>query len=234
MGRLGSIETGIVGADLYASLYLYAARKMPGGGSLTLAEAVERMDGRGVDVLAPGYRLCTASRDAWGRCLSLQAVKSHRWISEDDWATTLQRFVWIQQRAYKSTGPASEHARRVTHRGRREDLHDYNTFQSRSTLDALRARCCDADIPGLSLRPPPTCINKNCIVFAQLFERQFALAQCRSHPMYHQPGSLIGRLPSANPSADTVPNLVPADALVGKFTLWPPGVSPRQSPLSAH
>lgn len=169
-----------------------------------LAEAVERMDVRGVVVLAPGCRLCSASRDAWGRCLSLQTVKSHRWINSIDWTTTLQRFVWIQQRAYKPTGPAPEHARRVTHRGRREDHHDYNTLQSRSTVNALRARCCDADIPGLSLRPPSTCIVKNCIVCAQLFERQFAQPQYRSRPMYLQSGPVIGCRLSANRSADTV------------------------------
>lgn len=89
---------------------------------------MERIDGRGGACLAPAlaavHRPAMRGADAC-RCSPLRVIDEEQ---GNDWATALQSFVLADQAACKPSPQHPEHARTVTHRGRRETLHDYNTL----------------------------------------------------------------------------------------------------------
>lgn len=87
---------------------------------------MERMSCRGGACLAPALVSERRSRSAWGR-------KSHRCGGRNRLAGSAPTF-----RLGPSTciQPASEYARTVTHRGRQNSIHDYNTLECRSQHDA--------------------------------------------------------------------------------------------------
>jgi hypothetical protein len=199
-------ETGILGAVLQSRVAAVSTKKTGLGRQFE----VGRDDGANgwswCCGLAPALASVRASRDAWGRRLSLQPVRVIAAVQDIDWTTTLQRFVCKERRAYRPCPRHAEHAPPVTHNGRRERLHDYNTLGSRSVDNACctRSRCCTSGSqasPTSALVSGGPSLEHDVASSAAPSEPQFALSRCRSRPKCFQSSPLIGRNPSANPSA---------------------------------
>ena len=165
-----------------------------------------------------------ASRDAWGTCLSLQPARSHRRTADIDWATTLQRFVSAERRAAPPCSRHAEPAASVTHNGRRERLHDYNTPRKPLTARRVetRSRC---SFSGSQALPTSAPVSRDLMRWHQcpaglrncpnlsLRSTSVVPVQCTTSPAMRFAGT---HLPIQAPISRHYPYVAPGNASVEK------------------
>ncbi|KAF2828573.1 hypothetical protein CC86DRAFT_437913, partial [Ophiobolus disseminans] len=133
MGRLARMKPGWSAPHCDSGVILLSMMAAVWGGSLRLAETRERMGGRRGRCLAPMQASVRgpARRGADAcRCSPLRVIV-------DEKPSIGPRRSSVSKRACEPCPQHPEHARTVTHSGRREAFHDYNTLCCRSLHDAL-------------------------------------------------------------------------------------------------
>lgn len=191
------------------------------------------MDGRGGVCLAPGmpsvHRDAMRGADAC-RCSPL---KSHRWLEDIDWITTLQSFQTCMRAVSPASGICTNGDSQWAARARITTI--TRCVVARCTTRCLE-RVLDAELPGLKPRPPLRCFSRDSSWPGGhgTVRTSVCAAGCRSCPTNVQPSRLIGRTPSANRSADTVKRCTRKRCRGGILAQLPAMCYPQTSSLSAQ